>query len=130
MATLLPREIKKLKKGIIPDSIAKKPFIIVRHQVKFIIGNETNWEYLIIKDNNRRNDTVIDRKTAFEIIDNNNMQLSHEKSYGQLYELPGAPFHKMYANGAAVKQDKKEEKNTGKKRGRKPKAFVMQQSFT
>lgn len=118
MASLLPREIRKLKSGKIPESMENNPFIIVRHLVKFIFGDESDWEYLIVRDNNRRNDTVIDKKTAFQIIETNKMELAHSKSFGNLYELPGAPFHEKYAKKAAIKEKER------KTRGRKPKTSV------
>lgn len=85
-----------LSNGRIPKVI-EGPFIIMRQVVKVPPTNCVAYEWDLITDpTDPDGDVQIDAHTAWAIIKEQHMELAYSKSYGQIYELPGAPFKSRY----------------------------------
>lgn len=88
--------IANLRKGIIPFIMQGTPFVIIHEIVRMNLTQETAWEWTIVASLDDKEHVTISRDEALEIIRNNKMTVCHTQKEGQIYELPGEPFYKMY----------------------------------
>lgn len=91
------RDINALAKGEIPFVFQNTPFIVMRQCITMILTDNKTWQYSIVTTPTGKEEEIIDRETARQIIKANRMTLAHSESCGQIYELPGAPFRKLHA---------------------------------
>ena len=97
-------EIKRLKEGKELDHSPRegRPFVIIRENIKVFGLSATNWQWGIASSPEDDDYQEISRTDADDIIRNNAMEVAYDKPYGQIYELPGNPFHQMFRNRSNV----------------------------
>ena len=92
------KEIKSLRKGVIPPSLEGTPFIIMRERVSFRFTGTVSWQYSLVSSLQTKDTTIISREYALDIVKANMMEEAIHNEYGNIWELPGCPFHAMYGN--------------------------------
>lgn len=99
-----PRDIRRLAEGEVPPFLLDKPFVIVHYSVSARCIDESSFQWGIYLSPDDKDSATLDRKTAISIIRANGMRLEHREKCGQVYELPGKPFHAMYGREARMKK--------------------------
>lgn len=92
------KEIKLLSKGEVPERLNETPFVIMRSYVKMITSQDTNWIWTIDFSPEKNESLEIDRSTALSIIKSNGMTKAYSSPEGQVYEMPGKPFHRLFSS--------------------------------
>lgn len=100
MSNITKRDIRRLGEGDMPLTLADKPFIVMHQSVKMRMTGEQSFQWNIDFSPSEEDSFEIDRDTARRIIEANGMELAHTERSGQIYELPGRPFHRKYERRA------------------------------
>lgn len=96
MNKISKRDLRRLAEGDIPFTLRGRPFIIMHQSVTLRCTDEQSAQWNLDLSPDEEDSIPISRGTALAIIEANGMSLAHQKSCGQIYELPGQPFWEMY----------------------------------
>ena len=99
-----PKDIKRLAQGEIPPFLQDKPFVILHYSVSARMIDESTFKWGLYLSPEDEDSATIDRQTALSIIRENGMSLALSIDCGQVYELPGKPFHAAYCKEARLKK--------------------------
>lgn len=92
------KDINRLREGDIPYPLQNRPFVILRQKVKMRFAEDCIFQWTLDWSPDSKDTVDVDRKSALDIIEANNMKMTVSNKDGQIYELPGNPFYETYKN--------------------------------